>query len=164
MTAEFSDVPVLGRYADVPLVLGVLPLALVTEGRWAPAMVALPVTLLPIAGKTLRRLVFEQHAVAPWLGWLAYVLVPVGVACGVAWWLVRRTDRHQGQGRAARVALLFSTWTYLGLNFAVFEYPWPWAPWTGRTLHALVFFACAVVVTASLTAADDRQAPTGPRR
>ena len=164
MIAEFTDVPVLGRYTDIPILMGVLPLALVTEGRWAPALVALPVTLLPIAGKTIRRLVYEQQAIAPWLGWVAYVLLPVGMACGVAWWLVRRTDRRPGEGRAARVALLFATWTYLGLNFAFFEYPWPWAPWTGRTLHALVFFACAVVVTASLTEPDSPPPPSGPRR
>jgi hypothetical protein len=163
MIAEFTDVPVLGRYTDVALVLGVVPLALVTGGVWAPALVVLPVTMLPIAGKTLRRVVYQQHASAPWLGWLAFVVVPVGLACGLAWWIVRRADRDEGRGRAARVALLFTTWTYLGLNFAVFEYPWPWVAWTSRTLHALVFVACAVVVTASVVAPDRPLPPRGPR-
>lgn len=163
MIAEFTDVPVLGRYADVLLLMGVLPLALIAESRWAPAVMALPVTMAPIAGKTVRQLVYEQHAIAPWLGWVFYVVVPVAGACGLAWWIVRRLDR-QGDGRAPRVALVFATWIYFGLNFAFFAYPWPWLPWTGRTLHALVFFVCAVAVTGTVSGSDAPAAAPGARR
>ena len=145
--AEFTEVPLLGRYADVSLLMGVLPLALVTEGRWAPAVIALPVTLLPIAGKTMRRLVYEQHAVAPSIGWLAYLVIPLALMCAAAWWAVRAPRDEEADGRAVRVSLLLATWIYFGLNFAFFDYPWPWAAWTTRTLHALVFLACAVVIS-----------------
>lgn len=149
--AEFTDVPVLGRYADISLLMGVLPLALVAEGRWAPAVLALPVTLLPIAGKTVRRLVYQEQAIAPLAGWLLYGVVPLALMGAAAWWLTRRQELEDETGRGAhrdvRRALRLATWTCVALNFAFFAYPWPWAPWTTRTLHALVFFACAGVVT-----------------
>lgn len=145
--AEFTDVPVLSRYADVSLLMGVLPLALAAEGRWAPAVLALPVTLIPIAGKTVRRLVYEQYAVAPVVGWLAYVVMPLALACALAWWLARQATTRREDDRAVRAALLACTWLYFGLNFAFFDLPWPWAPWTTRTIHALVFFACASVLS-----------------
>ena len=100
--AEFTDVPVLSRYADVPVLMGVLPVALAVRGRWAPAVIALPVTALPIAGKTVRRLVFEQHAIAPLLGWLAYAVVPLtlmGVAAGV--WRTRHVEDARKVWRCA---------------------------------------------------------------
>lgn len=149
LVSEFTQVPVLSRYADVSLLMGVLPLALATQGRWAPAVIALPVTMAPIAGKTVRRLVYEQQLIAAWLGWLAYVVVPLAAASVIAWWVVRRADR--GDGLGPRVTLVVATWAYFGLNFAFFQYPWPWAPWTGRTLHALVFLGCAVLLTALVT-------------
>ncbi|BCS34854.1 hypothetical protein TBR22_A40800 [Luteitalea sp. TBR-22] len=145
--AEFTDLPGLGRYADVSLLMGVLPLALVTTGRWSPAAIALPVTLLPIAGKTAGRLVFEQHQLAPPIGVFLYVVLPLGLACGLAWWLVRGAAGRRDDGHGLRVTLLASAWLYFWLNFAFFDVPWPWAPWTTRTIHALVFFACACVLT-----------------
>jgi hypothetical protein len=38
-------------------------------------------------------------------------------------------------------------WLYFGLNFAVFQFPWPWAEWTARTPNALVFLVCAAGLT-----------------
>ncbi len=147
LTAEFTEVPVLGRYADIPLLMGVLPLALAAGGRSAPAVIALPLTLLPIAGKTVQRLVYQQHSVSPFVGWTCFAVVPVALMCAAAWWLVRGTRARQREGPAVQVALLLAVWIYFALNFAVFAYPWPWTTWTNRTLHALVFAGCALLVT-----------------
>jgi hypothetical protein len=147
LLAEFTDVPVLGRYADVLLVMGVLPLALAASGRWSGVVIALPVTLLPIAGKTVRRLAYDQHAVAPAVGWLAYGVLPMLLASAAAWWMLQTPRDAPADDRAVRVALVLTTWLYFCLNFAFFDYPWPWAPWTTRTLHALVFLACAGLLT-----------------
>jgi len=38
--------------------------------------------------------------------------------------------------------LLFGAWMFFLLNFAFFDYPWPWQPWTGRTPSALVYVVC----------------------
>jgi hypothetical protein len=48
----------------------------------------------------------------------------------------------------ARTALLINTWTYFSLNFAFARYPWPWQPWTPRTPNAIIFFVCAIGLTA----------------
>jgi hypothetical protein len=45
--------------------------------------------------------------------------------------------------------LLLATWTYFALNFAFFRFPWPWSDWTARTPNAMVFFFCAVGLTAA---------------
>jgi hypothetical protein len=161
LIAEFTDIALPVAYTDVTLVMGVLPLALAAEGPWAAALIALPVTMAPIAGKTVRRLAYEQHAVAPWLGWLVYVLIPMSIAVALAWWAMRQPDRHDGL--VPRVALACTTWIYFFLNFAFFRYPWPWAPWTNRTLHALVFLACALIVTVIVTAPSRRPSPANPR-
>ena len=110
-------------------------------------MIALPVTALPIAGKTVRRLVFEQHAIAPLLGWLAYAVVPLTLMGLAAWGVADAARTGRAEGVAVRRALLLATWVFLCLNFAFVDYPWPWAAWTNRTLHALVFLACAVAVS-----------------
>lgn len=157
LIAEFTDMPTLGRYIDITLLMGVLPLAAAAQDRWAAALLALPVTMAPIAGKTVKRLVYEQHAAATAIGWLAYAVIPLAAAVALAWWALRRVER--GDGLPTRVALVFTAWTYFFLNFAFFRYPWPWAPWTNRTPHALVFLACAIVVTAAVTAPSRR--PSG---
>ena len=46
-----------------------------------------------------------------------------------------------------RPTLVTMAWLYFGLNLAFFRFPWPWAEWTARTPNALVFLACAIVVT-----------------
>ena len=58
-----------------------------------------------------------------------------------------------GSGASGRI--------YFGLNFAFFDVPWPWAAWTTRTIHAMVFFTCAVVLTRQ---AQDRSSATEARR
>lgn len=144
--AEFTDTPVVGRYTEIPLVMGVLPLTLACAGRWSPAAIALPITMLPIAGKTVRQLVIDQATVAPLTGWLAYFVAPLALTIAAAWWIVGHA-REARDARAARLSLWLATWVYFALNFAFFRYPWPWAAWTNRTLHALVFLACALVLS-----------------
>lgn len=157
LVAEFTDVPVLGRYADVLLVMGVLPIALIVGGRWSAVVVALPITLLPIAGKTVRRLVYEQATLPMAVGWFVYAVVPLALAFGTAAWIARRADEPDGARGGLRMALLVTTWTYVALNFAFFEWPWPWAPWTRRTLHGLVFFACATILTTTAMRSGERR-------
>jgi hypothetical protein len=60
---------------------------------------------------------------------------------------VRQTRKGEQNTPVVQVVLLLATWLYVALNFAFFAYPWPWATWTNRTLHAIVFAACALAVT-----------------
>lgn len=147
LASEFSDLPIVGLYTDLSLLLALVPVAAVAGGRWWPVLLALPVTLLPIALKTVRRLVYTDAAIDAPLGWFLYAVVPLGVVCALAVRSMRR-PRADGDGHAfAGRALLACTWVYFVLCFAFFRYPWPWDAWTRRTPNAIVFAVCAVGLT-----------------
>ncbi len=153
LTSEFTSVAVIGWYTEIGFLLVFLPIIAISEGRWWPAAILLPVTLLPIAGKTVRELVYQASAIPPWAGWTVYFAAPVGIATVV---MVVGLRRAMGKGGCAadflRPALLTTTWVYFGLNFAFFRYPWPFAAWTYRTPNALVFAVCAAGLTWLATA------------
>ena len=65
---QFFSVDWVNRFYDFGLILGLIPIVAVAGDR-AWACWILPVTVLPIAGKTLRAVVYQQHAIVPWLGW-----------------------------------------------------------------------------------------------
>jgi hypothetical protein len=64
----------------------------------------------------------------------------------VAFWFACRLNRKIWLGcegaTVGRTVLLFGVWMFFLLNFAFFDYPWPWRPWTGRTPSALVYVVC----------------------
>lgn len=157
---EFTDLPVFSRLYDFGLQLGFIPAILLATGRHAPPWLLFPGVLLPIAGKTLERLVYEQHALGTVPGWLVYFATPMLVAAAAAGILARRAaDGRVGRG-VLGPALLLAVALYFGLNFAFFDYPWPWRPWTARTPNALAFavFALGLVLRTGPTLAS-----RGPR-
>jgi hypothetical protein len=120
----------------------------VAAGRWWPFLVALPITLVPIAGKTVRTLVYDARAIGPLAGWLLYAVLPVLLTTGVALWFARSANRRLPAPEFARTALLINTWIYFSLNFAFARFPWPWQAWTPRTPNAIIF-VCAIGLTAA---------------
>ena len=104
-------------------------------------------TLLPIAGKTVRTLVYETRAIAPVAGWLLYAALPLLLTTAVALWFARRAHCRLPAREFARTALLVNIWIYFTLNFAFARFPWPWQAWTPRTPNALIFFVCAIGLT-----------------
>ena len=146
---EFHPVSVLDSIADLGLAMGVIPIVAVATGRWWPFLLLFPVTLAPVAGKTLRQLGYEEHALNLPLAWVGYAVVPVLLATVAAGWAVRvAAARGQEGERFLRRGLLVSVWIYFWLNHAFFHYPWPWEKWTYRTLNGLVYTACALGLTA----------------
>lgn len=144
---EFLNFFLSDVYLEYSLLLGLLPVVAVAGGRRWPWWLLLPVTLLPIAGKTLKHLAFNEAALAPALGALIYLALPLLAATGLAVWAIgKTTDRAPAPGVFGPVGLA-ATWLYFGLNFAVFRFPWPWAPWTSRTPNAVVFLLCALGLT-----------------
>jgi len=146
--ASFSDRPVAELYQEFGLVLVTLPIVAIAGGRLWAWLVIFPITLIPIAGKTLHRLVLEESAIATTPGWLSLLIVPVAVATLAALWAYRRSEAGRPAAAVLPQALLLTTWTYFGLNFAFCDFPWPWAPWTARTPNSLVFALCAFGLTA----------------
>jgi len=155
---EFVEVPQLARLIDIGLLLGIIPLVAIVGGRWWPYLLVLPVTALPIAGKTLRQLVVGEKLIAPAWGWFIYLVLPVVLTTVAALWFARRAQRPNGARPFLRRTLLLATWLYFGLNYAFFHFPWPWEPWTGRTPSGIVFTVCAVGLTVAASV------PSRPQR
>jgi len=144
MLAEFGDWPPVAFYTEFSLVLGLIPMVLIAGGKWSPFLLPLPITLLPVAGKTLRELCYKQPIFDPWLGWLFLLIIPVGLmGWGAVLWARQQDQGAAGKSRLPGV-LLLATWCYFYLNFAFFRFPWPWSEWTYRTPNAVVFFLCSL--------------------
>src|SRR5688572_31442487 len=57
IVGEFTEIAWANALYDPGLIVAFIPLIAVASARWWPFMLALPITLVPIAGKTLRNLV-----------------------------------------------------------------------------------------------------------
>lgn len=132
---------------DLGLMMGIIPIVAVAGGRWWPYLVVFPVTLLPIAGKTIQNIVFQKEVTDPQLGTYIYLVVPLVLATALAIWFAEKAATGQSGRYFTRRALLFCTWTYFLLNYAFFDFPWPWATWTGRTPNGIIFTICAIGLT-----------------
>ena len=132
--------------------LGLIPIVAIVGGRRWPYLQVFLVTAIPITGKTVRNLIYEQQVVmfgseqhSTLIGWGVYLGVPLLLALCLALFFARR---HSRPAQSFLVCgLIFCTWLYFGLNFAFFRFPWPWEKWTGRTPNAIVFAVFAVSLT-----------------
>jgi len=153
MLCEYADMPLINQSYDHGLVAGVLPLIAIAGGRAAPFLMMLPVTLLPIATKTVMQLAYNETIIEPLTGWLLYAALPMAVATGLAVWLCILSLRPAASAWWLTLPLVSTTLTFFLLNFAFFHYPFPWQPWTGRTPNAMVYVAATAVllVTAAVS-------------
>lgn len=147
ISGEFYSIRSIERFTDLGLAMGVLPIAGIAGGRWWPFLIVLPLTAIPISGKTLRQLGYEEHQVSILLGWAVYVALPLVLATAAALWCAARSEAGQRAGVITRPALLMTVWLYFGLNYAFFHFPWPWAEWTSRTPNGIIFSICAIGIT-----------------
>jgi hypothetical protein len=120
----------------------------VAGGRWWPFLQVLPLTLLPIAGKTVSQLVYSEEAIGPVAGWSIYLVVPLLLMASFAIWSALQDEKRQPGSLFVRRALLACTWVYFLLNYAFFRFPWPWAEWTSRTPNGIIFTVCVFGLTA----------------
>jgi hypothetical protein len=136
----------LGMYG-FGIVMAIIPMIGIAADRWWPYFMALPITLLVIAGKTVLELVYVKDAISAGAGWAVYFWLPMLVATAAAVWFALKARAGQSGQSFARAALLLTTWTYFLLNFAFFRFPWPWEAWTSRTPNAAIFTICAAGLT-----------------
>jgi hypothetical protein len=141
---EFGKFEWIDGVYDLGLMMGLIPLVLCVKGRWWPYLQLLPITLLPIAGKTLRAV---ADPINPSVSWLTYLVLPMLIATTIAVWFARQAKPSGEHPAFIRNALLFCTWVYFGLNYAFFGFPLPWEDWGGRTPNAVLFFIAAVGLT-----------------
>lgn len=143
--SEFGKVPIINEVYGLGLGMALIPMVACTKSSLWTALLLGPVIVLPIAGKTLRRMVYEEHA-TPVLGWMIYFVLPMLVAILFAVWLKQGMNKGRSGNWVGAITLVFGSWIFYGLNFAFFDFPWPWDPWTGRTPSALVYTFCLVVL------------------
>ncbi len=139
--SEFFSVPYVREFYGLGLGMAILPMVACTQSRLWPTLLLGPILVMPIAGKTLRRLTFEGGGSIP-EGWTLYFGLPMALSflfCGLLGLSLKRGWRGD---KAGAFTLLFGSWIFFVLNFAFFETPWPWKNWTYRTPSALVFFFC----------------------
>lgn len=142
LTWDFLSYPAFDQFADHAITMGFLPIFGIMAGRFWPYMVALPIVVLPIAGKTIRHIVYGTQHIEPDLGWLVYGVIPVALALVLALVLYFAGNQGQSGRQFARWTLLFTAWVFFLLNFAFFEFSWPWVPldqWTDRTPNTVLF-------------------------
>lgn len=144
---EFFSVKWIDLLYDFGPMLGFIPFVAIAGGRWSPWLVMLPITALPIAGKTLRELVYKQHAMEPVVGWLIYLGLPLAACLAMTVSFARRDEKLTDARQFLQPVLLLTTWLYFGLNYAFFDFPWPWAQWTARTPNGIIYTLCAMGLT-----------------
>ena len=144
---EFYSYRPFDFFADLALTMGVIPLVAAAGGRYAAFFLALPIVALPIAGKTVRQLCYDTDFAQRQSGWLLLFALPMMLTLAAAVLFARRAGRGHSAAGFSRWALWLTAWLFFWLNFAFFELPWPWEPATYRTPSAIVFFACACLLT-----------------
>lgn len=143
---EFLEYKPVDDLGELTFALWLLPAVAVVGGRLFPYALTLPLIALPIAGKTLREMCYKTHQVPVPLGWVLFVALPLTALSWAAWQSFRRSEQ-QSAGEFSGRALLWTVWTYWALNFAFFQFPWPWQAPTFRTPNTLAFTLCAGVLT-----------------
>lgn len=129
---------------DFGIVMAIIPFVSNVRGRLWPWFQVFTITLLPIAAITVTEMAVKEPIIAPIPGWTLYFALPLMVATALAIHYARLALQGRFFSNFTAIALLVNVWTYFGLNYAIFRYPWPWMPWTARTPNGIVFLLFAV--------------------
>jgi hypothetical protein len=141
----FCSFPWFDAVADLGIPMTVLPLLLiVTGGVRGAAIVALPLTALPIAAKTFVELCIESNRVPKTSGFAWLVILPIVMLTGAI------STRQKLSQPLMATGLMVATLVYFGLNFAFFDFPWPWLAPTGRTVSAWIFTTDVAVILGTI--------------
>jgi hypothetical protein len=136
----FANQPALDWYQEYGLVLAFLPVLGVASGRIWPYWFPTCIVLLPIVGKTIRHVAYEQTFLSVWQAWCMAAVVMLAMAA-LSIFAQRSIDEKNNTLRLSAISLGVTTMVYLVVNFAVFNFAWPWEVWTSRTPSAIVMFA-----------------------
>jgi hypothetical protein len=131
---QFTEWPWADALYDFGIMMGLIPLVACVRGRIWPYMQILPITLLPIAGKTLKAVMYPgDGSIEAGLRWPIFFLLPVAAAIALAvpaaWLMARNVEQRP----FIRNALLLTTWMYFRLKPRLFRLSnGPWLPWSDR--------------------------------
>ena len=154
----FCSFPWFDAVADLGIPMTVLPLVLiVTGGVRGAAIVALPLTALPIVAKTYVALCVDALRLPRTSGFAWLVIIPLAMIIGAI------STRQTKAAPLLATGLAVVTLVYFGLNFAFFDFPWPWLAPTGRSHSALLFTIDSVfLLTCALWVSGKRKRPEEP--
>ena len=156
-TWNFMSFSTFDWFADRALTMGFIPILAILGGRIWPYFVCLPITAIPIAGKTLRQLAYRTDDISILSGWVIYFIIPVAFATWFAIKLIQRTDKKLNGYFFIRWTLVINTIFYFTLNWTFFRFPWPWSDWTGRTPSGIIFIICAAGLLLMIIYFDPRK-------
>jgi Kef-type K+ transport system membrane component KefB len=126
--------------------MGIIPILAIMGGRCWPYLLCLPITALPIAGKTLRDLSYRSEDLNVIFGWVIIFIIPIALTI---WFVIKQIKNSESNGDGSqfiRETMVYSTVFYFIMNWAIFRFPWPWAEWTGRTPSGIIFSMCAASI------------------
>ena len=141
----FCSFPWFDAVADLGIPMTVLPMMMIVVGgvRGA-AIVALPLTALPIAAKTYVALCVDASRLPRTSGFAWLVIIPLVMLTGAI------STRQTKAAALLATGLAVVTLVYYGLNFAFFDFPWPWLAPTGRSHSALLLTLDVVVLLGTI--------------
>ena len=184
---EFYYVPVIDFVYDFGLLMLFIPMVCIMGGRWMAYLVVFPLTLQTIAGKTLRDTVYTQledksriyneaaNINLPWtsggeqatmhlsfgLGWFLYFILPMTISIIAALYFYKRHKAVEVDNAFSGVALMITGWSFFLLNWAIFNYPWPWQTWGGRHSNGFWFTVCMVALSVMVLCMNRTPAQAG---
>jgi hypothetical protein len=155
IAVDFLAIESVDALYDLGLVMVLIPLVATAGGRWWPFWQVLPLTMIPIAGKTIRALVPSHVDASVAAGVnanvavvaLCYGVIPVTMAMAVAMWAGQDSRKSRDGHAFVRWSLLVTTWSYFFFNFAFFGYPWPWGGPAGPLSNGLIYYVALLGLT-----------------
>ncbi len=154
----FCSFPWFDAVADLGIPMTVIPLVMVIAGGLrGAALVALPVTGLPIMAKTYVALCVDASKFPQLSGFAWMIILPLVLLTGAI------STRQGKSSPLLATGLTVVTLVYYWLNFAFFDFPWPWQPATGRTPSVLLMTIDSVfLLQCVLMVTGKRKQPVGP--
>ena len=144
LTWNFISFSTFDWFADRAITMGIIPIVAIVGGRVWPYLICLPITALPIAGKTLRYLAYRTNDVSLIIGWVIYFFIPLIFITWFSLKLIRNQNNHSNGMSFIRYTLCINTVFYFFMNWSFFNWPWPWTTWTMRTPSGIIFLFCTI--------------------
>ena len=144
LTWNFISFSTFDWFADRAITMGIIPIVAIVGGRVWPYLICLPITALPIAGKTLRYLAYRTNDVSLIIGWVIYFFIPLIFITWFSLKLIRNQNNHSNGMTFIRYTLCINTVFYFFMNWSFFNWPWPWTTWTMRTPSGIIFLFCTI--------------------
>ena len=144
LTWNFTSFSTFDWFADRAITMGIIPIVAIMGGKIWPYLICLPITALPIAGKTLRYLVYRTNDVSLIIGWIIYFIIPLILITWLSIKFIKAQKNYSNGIIFLKLNLFINTIFYFYMNWAFFNWPWPWNDWTGRTPSGIIFIFCTI--------------------